>query len=177
MAKDGQEDAIARWIRASGWMRLTLSHDSVGKTVGKTSAAFGTWFPGEWRGRSNFAPLKARLLQSLLGAQWYDDIYINDPFAIWIVPELFAQWKTNEKAKAEIEQNLAFCLGTTLAGEAIRTTLNGLGWARLLQAAVDFDLADKAQHILQLALQQTTNSSSSPKTKGETEAALLLQIY
>ena len=165
---DGDTAAISRWAQVSAWTRSVLVPPTrpffpKPAAPGLSEQAFGSWFPGEWRGKSNYAPLKARLLKRLLGPGWYEMQYVDDPFAIWIVPERFSQWKATTLARKTVEQNLQLVLGDS----SLRASLSGIGWAKLLQAALDF-APSLAQSVWDLA---------SKANLSDTESALLFQTY
>jgi hypothetical protein len=178
MAESAEGEAIRRWSRASAWFSAAVLGDlrkpgrpdpeeasSVWAAIG--AEAMGTWFPGEWRGKSTFAPLKARLYRRVLGPLWYEKLYERDPWALWVVPDRFAVWKRNPLARSTVGDVLELFLAPTDAGAALRARLSGLGWGRLLQAALDF-CPDRWQRVYERV----------PVTAlSDAEAALLFQIY
>lgn len=139
-----------RWRGAC--QMLTLSGRSLDVRL-----EFGLCFPGMWRGKSNFAPVKASLLKTLLGENWYERIY-DDPKAIWLTPGRFQQWKRSPSILSIVSANLTRWISSPQRLDQ----LSAAGWAKLLQVAYDFELLDLF-HILWAKC--LANPSWSPEQK------------
>jgi len=145
-----------RWILACG---------IVGQRGAGYALDFGLCFPGLWRGKSNFSPIRGALLKNLLGESWYERIY-SDPKSIWLTPDRFGRWKRSTEIIATIRQNIL----RWLHSEHLLAKLSAVGWAKLLQAAYDFEIMDLFEQLWDKC--NSTLHSFSPD-----QQALLFQIY
>lgn len=125
--------------------------------------AFGIFFPGLWRGQSTFSPIRAALLKTLLGDNWYSMIY-QDPKAIWFTPEKFEQFRTTPNVVQTMADNLQFWADIG----ALSESLSAVGWCKLLQAAYDFELLDSFRLLWTRCLQKKWSPD---------ELALFYSIY
>jgi hypothetical protein len=123
---------MEQWCRWNQWLRSNMSI-----TTATMRVALGFGIPGVWRGKSHYSPVKAALLQKLLGADWYERMY-DDPKSLWLTPATFKTWQQNVKVRQTVADNLHFWLGLP----KLLKTLSAIGWGLLLQAAYDFDLID-----------------------------------
>lgn len=150
--------AIEKWVQLCRWLRQTIER-------GRSDLlpfAFGTLFPVIWRGESNFAPIKAKLLRNLLGDNWYERIY-TDRKAIILTPEIFRKWQLDRQVVQTVAENLQFWSDSVGV-----KSLSAVGICKLLQAAYDFQLTDLFRSIWSLATTVKMNPD---------ESALLYQVY
>lgn len=151
------------WLKMCDWLRShPLSDDVLTQRM-----AFGLSFPCRWRGKSTFNPVRATLLQNILGEDWYEQIY-NDPKSIFLTPDTFQQWRQNMTITKAIADNLQYWIDSSHTA-ILLTQLSAVGWAKMLQVALDFNLSDS----FKLIWDKCTNLDSwSPD-----ELALFFQIY
>lgn len=126
---------------------------------------FGLSFPGRWRGKSNFAPCRAALLEKVLGSDWYERIY-NDPKSIWLTPERLKRWKDSTAISQTVRDNI----NRWLDNQDLVRRLSAVGWAKLLQAAYDFELMELFANLWEGCWKQATLWSAD-------QQALLFQVY
>jgi hypothetical protein len=141
----GMGDVVRRWSEACGRVRSAMLRGR----WDVVPEAFGLLLPGCWRGESTYAPIRAGLLQKLLGPSWYAHIY-DDKRALWLLPEEFSKWQVDPQVRRAVQENLAlFCRRyVALASQH----LSALGWARLVQAAADFELYDLLPELVAAAI-------------------------
>lgn len=157
--------SITSWSDACAWLRQRFEKI---QDLPTWSALLPFFFPGLWRGKSHFSPLKASLMQMLLGPEWYERTYSNDKgsdTSLWLTEEGYRTWKTSPIATSAIRDNLEWCLQR----QALLLHLSGLGWAKLVASAFDFGLLDQFERLWQLSMKMTNLSL--------TERALLHLTY
>src|SRR5579871_5638726 len=125
----------AQWVEACRWLRsavladrqhlLSLSSADPQLDCGTAaiSYVFGVCFPGRWRGKTNFSPVRAALLCKQLGSDWYRRIY-DDPKAVWLTPETFNVWKSKPEVTRAVADNLQLWVDS----EALVGSLSAVGW-------------------------------------------------
>jgi hypothetical protein len=129
----------SRWSEICSWLRSERDVEKAGIIW-----SFGVCFPGLWRGKSNFSPIRAALLRKLTDDEnWYERIYRDDPKAIWLTPEVFNHWKKQPAVVETMVANLSFWSET----QSLSGKLSAIGWAKILQAAYDLALPELLTRI------------------------------
>jgi hypothetical protein len=135
------------------WVRTEMDRwqERCGKIV-DIRGGFDVLFPMQWIGKSTYAPIKAALLQNLLGQDWYEQLHgvmtdgKTDETRFQLAPDEYKQWRNSTAVRMQLSKNL----DRILREPALMRSLSAIGFMQLLQTAYDFDIDNYFDHLWKL---------------------------